>query len=597
MTWEIGFVFAVVTVAFALFVTERARVDAVALGIPVALLAAGIVSPRQAVAGFSDEATVIVAGMLILSLGLQKTGAVQLLGRWAGSAPLGGPRLRMAALCLLVAVLSAFLNNTTVVVVFLPVFMALSQQMDEPPSLWLMPLSFAAILGGTVTLIGTSTNVIVYGLARDRGYDDLTMFSIAPLGLIYLAVGMTYLLTIGYRLLPRRASAMDLSGRYAERSFVTELRVESDSPAAGKSLADLDWRARHDVTVMGLSRGDHVTYSLGGRRRIRAGDVLFVRGDTDDLLELAAREKLSTLAQRRAPGDAAAEATEAAEAARMVEILIGPRSPLAGRTLEDVRFQQRWDATVLAVQHEGRNVRGRISRARILPGDLLLVHGPPESLAAIADEPGFIPLGEVAPPAGPRPRALVALLCLIGVVVAAGTGVVGILHAVLLGVGAMLFTGSVRVEEIYAEMDWMIVFLLAGVIPLGIAMDQTGGAAWIGANLADWLGGYGPTAVVAGFYVATMVLTAVMSNAATAVVLTPIAILTAESLGMNPYALLVAIMFAASCDFLTPIGYQTNTLIYGPGGYRFSDYPRVGGILSLLLLVTASLLIPVFWPS
>src|SRR5687768_10325851 len=214
MTWEMGFVFAVVVAALALFIIERYPVDQVALAIPVVLLAAGILTPEEAVSGFSNTATITVAVMLLLSLGLIKTGAVAAIGRWARTARLGGPYLRMIVLCLIVASVSAFLNNTAVVIVFLPVFMAVAQQAQEPPSLWLMPLSFAAILGGTVTLIGTSTNLVVYGMAKSRGYDALTMFSIAPLGLIYLVIGLAYLFTVGRALLPRRAGQADLSGKY-----------------------------------------------------------------------------------------------------------------------------------------------------------------------------------------------------------------------------------------------------------------------------------------------------------------------------------------------------------------------------------------------
>ncbi|MFN2383212.1 MAG: SLC13 family permease [Gemmatimonadota bacterium] len=592
MTLEMGIVFAVIALALALFISERFPVDQVALALPVVLLLAGLITPAEAVSGFSNEATVTVTAMLVLSLGLVKTGAVATIGRWAVSAPLGGPRLRLAILCGLVAVLSAFLNNTPVVVVFLPVFLGLAQQFKQPPSLYLMPLSFSAILGGTVTLIGTSTNLVVYGLARDRGFDDLSMFSMTPLGLIYLAVGMTYMLTIGHRLLPRRHGPLELSGKYEVRRFVMELRVLEGSPAAGRSLADLRWGELYGVSVLGIHRGDRTIWAPGPRRRALAGDMLYAQGNTADLLRLAAREKLAHRAVREgSPLDLGSDS------ARLVELLVGPRSPLIGQTLRDVRFQQRYDATVLAIQHHGRTVRDRLAEVRLEAGDLLLVHGPGGALDGLAaDEEGFIPLSEVRPPGARHQRAGVAVTILVAVVAAAGVGI-PILPAALTGVVAMLFTRCVRIEEIRSEVDWMIVFLLAGVIPLGVAMDRTGAAEWIGHGAAELLGPLGPTATVAGFYLLTSFLTAVMSNTATAIVLTPIALETAAATGMNPYALLVTVMFAASCDFSTPIGYQTNTLIYGPGGYRFSDYLRVGLPLSALLVVTAALLIPVFWPS
>ncbi|HET6617274.1 MAG TPA: SLC13 family permease [Gemmatimonadota bacterium] len=591
MTLEMAIVFAVILGALALFVTERFPVDQVALTIPVVLLLAGILEPSEAVAGFSNEATITVAAMLVLSLGLMKTGAIAAIGRWAQSAPLGGTWTRLIVLCSLVAPVSAFLNNTPVVVVFLPVFLAVAQQTGEPPSRFLMPLSFSAILGGTVTLIGTSTNLVVYGLARDRGYDDLHMFSISPLGLIYCAVGLLYLFTIGRVLLPRRTGQTDLTGKYDVREFMTELHVRPDSPGAGKTFAEVRWGEIYGVAILGLRRGDRSLWGPVANRRVTPGDVLFAQGHSQNLLKLAEKEKLETPVQLQASIDLAAGD------ARLAEILIAPASPLVGRTLKESRFQQRYDTTVLAIQHHGRTERERLAEVRLEAGDLLLIHGAAPALDALADEPGLVPLGEVKRPAGSRPRALFAALILFSVVAVAGTGVMPILPAAMTGVVLMIFTGCVTLEEIYEELDWMVILLLAGAIPLGIAMDKTGAADWLAHHVATAFGPMGPRAVVAAFYLMTSIMTSIMSNNATAVVMTPIALVTAGDLGMNPYALLVAVMFGASADFMTPIGYQTNTLIYGPGGYRFADYARVGGPLNLLLLITATILIPILWPS
>ncbi|MGH7541427.1 MAG: SLC13 family permease, partial [Gemmatimonadota bacterium] len=590
--FEMAFVFAVILAALALFATERYSVDQVALAVPIVLLAGGVIGPDEAVAGLSSPATVTVGAMLVLSLGLVKTGAVATISRWALRAPLGGPTTRLLALCLIVAAISPFLNNTAVVVVFLPVFLALARHLRESPSRFLIPLSFSAILGGTVTLIGTSTNLVVYGLARSRGFEELTMFSIAPLGLIYLGVGIAYLFTIGRGLLPHRQGPPALSHKYDVRSFITELRVGEGSPVAGQTLGDLRWGELYGVSVLGIQRGSTAIPAPGARRLVQAGDILFAQGDAQKLLTLA-RDQVLTTPSERVRREVSLEGGDA----RLVELMVAPGSPLVGRTLRGVRFQQRYDAVVLAIQHHGVVMHERLPDARLEVGDILLVHGPPQALSDLADDPDFVPLGEVESPPAPRPRALVAVAILAGVVAAAGTGLVSILPAALTGVVLMLFSGCVRLEEVYADLDWSVVFLLAGLIPLGLAMDASGAAAWVGQGVAGWLGPLGPVAAVGAFYLITSLLTEIMSNNASSVVLTPVALITAAELGLNPYALIVAVMFGASASFMTPIGYQTNTLVYGPGGYRFADFLRVGAPLNLLLLVTASLLIPLFWPS
>lgn len=592
MSLEIAFVFVVLGVALWLFISERYPVDQVAVAIPVVLLVGGVLTPEEAVSGLSSPATVTVAAMLILGLGLVKTGAVATLGRWARTAPLGGPTSRLLVLCLVVAAVSPFLNNTAVVLVFIPVFVSLAQQAQEPASRYLMPLSFAAILGGTVTLIGTSTNLVVWGLARDRGFVELEIFSVAPLGLIYLAVGLAYLFTLGQWLLPRRLGPPDLSQKYEVRRYVMELEVGKDSPVAGKTLQELKWRELYKVSILGIQRGRRSISAPAAERFIEAGDVLFVQGDTRRLLGLARRLKLATPAER-VRRTLKLEHPEG----RLVELLIAPGSSLADQSLKDSRFRQKYGATVLAVQHHGVAVEtAKLADIPLAVGDLLLVHGPIGVLDQLADAADFVPMAEVERTA-PRPRALVAIGIMVGVIAIAGIGVWSILQAALVGVFLMIFSGCVRLKEIYQELDWSVVFLLAGLIPLGVGMFNSGAAEWLAQGVSSWLAPYGPTVAVGAFYLVTSLLTAVMSNNASAVVLTPVALVTAADLGMNPYALLVAVMFGASASFITPVGYQTNTLIYTPGAYRFGDFLKVGGPLNLLLLVTAAIFIPIIWPA
>ncbi len=591
MTIEIAFVLALTLAALVLFALDRMRLDQVAMAVPVVLLITGILTPAQAVSGLSSRATVTVGSMLVLGLGLRKTGLVSAIGTWARTAPLGGKYMRLFVLCLVCATLSPFLMTTAVVMVFIPVFVALAEQAEEPASRYLMPLSFVSILGGTVTLMGTSTNLVVHGEAMRRGFDELRMFSITPMGLICLAVGLLYLFTAGRALLPRRTRPPDLSSKYDVRSFVTELHVPDDSPANGQTLAELGWGERYDVQVLDIERSDREVTAPHGDRHIRPGDILYVQGSAERLVDLARRQRLTI------PGEGARQGRDVtSEGGRLVELLLAPGSTLVGRTLRESSFGQRYEATVLAVQQHGVTVTERLADLRLRVGDLILVHGSAHALARLADEPGFVPIGEVRA-AGRRPRAGVAAAIMASVVLSASLGVLDIMTAALAGVGLMVFTGCVRVEEIYAEVEWLVIFVLAGLIPLGVALEATGAAQM----LAGWVVGLtaplGEVGLIAAFYLVTASMTAIVSNAATAVMLTPVAILAATQAGVNPYALLVAVMFGASASFVTPFGYQTNVMIFGPGGYRFSDFVKVGGLLNLILLVTASIFIPIFWRS
>ncbi len=592
MTFPIAFVLGLTLATFVLFALDRLRVDQIALAVPVVLLLSGIVTPAEAVSGLSSRATVTVGAMLVLGLGLRKTGLVDAIGAWARTAPLGGKYARMFVLCLVCALLSPFLMTTAVVLVFLPVFVALAEQAREPPSRYLMPLSFVSILGGTVTLMGTTTNLVVHGEALRRGFDQLGMFSITPLGLICLAVGLLYLFTLGRVLLPHRLRTPDLSARYDVRRFVTELHVAEDSPAIGRSLSQLGWGQRHGVTVLDIERDGEMLAMPCGDLQIRSGDILYVQGGAARLVELARRQHLRT------PQEGEEHAFDpVAGPGRLVEVLVAPGSSFVGRTLGDLNFTQRYDATVIAIQQHGVTVRERLAQLSFRVGDLLLIRGAAPALQRLADDPGVMPLGEIRTQSGKRPRAGVAAAIMAGVVLSASLGVLDIMTAALAGVVLMLFTRCVHIEEIYGEVEWLVIFVLAGLIPLGVALESTGAAELIAGWVVTLTAPLGATGLIAAFYLMTAIMTAVVSNAATAVMLTPVALFAATQGGVNPYALLVAVMFGASASFVTPFGYQTNVMIYGPGGYRFMDFVKVGGLLNLILLVTATLFIPLFWGS
>ena len=586
MSYEALFTLGVAAAALVFFVTEAWRMDKVAIAVPLALLAGGVIDLPTAASGLSNSATLTVAAMLVLGLALQKAGIVEHLARTAKSVTLGGPTLRLALLCAIVAAISPFLSNTAVVVVFLPIFLALAVSSGQSPSRVLMPLSFSAILGGTVTIIGTSTNVIVHNVARNRGLDELSIFSIAPLGLVYLAVGLLYLFTIGRRLLPDRPAAGILGDEVSSRHFTTELRVTERSRSLHREFDGEAWIRRYGLDSATPLRS---WYALRGPATLAAGDLIAVSGSAAAIFDCAHREALST--PRLAKDTPADSNTSVGEELPIIELMVAPGSRLIGRTLRELRFGSRYSASVLAVQRPRRPLSGRLAQQRFLPGDLLLVQGEPKALSALVRDSGFTPIGEV-PGHAAKPPALVAGAVLLGVVIVSATGWVDLATAAFCGAILAVLLGCIRLSEIYRELDWAVIALLAGLLPLGVALDQSGAASSIGELLAHLLGNAGPTVAVLCFYLVTSLLTEVMSNQAAAVVLTPIAISTAASLGLSPYALIVAVMFGASASFMTPIGYQTNTLVYGPGGYRFSDYIRVGGPLNAILAVVAAFLIP-----
>lgn len=582
---------AVLLVALVLFVLERFPIEQVAISIPVVLLAAGVLTPTEAISGFASPATLTVGAMLVLSIGLVQTGAVRRIARWAQVARLGPPWLRLLILCLLVSAVSPFLNNTPVVLVFLPVFLAVAKRVGQSPSRFLIPLSYSAILGGTVTLIGTSTNLIVYGIALEHGYRELSMFSISGLGLLYLGTGLLYMMTVGRWLLPHRALPIDLSSKYDVRRFLSEVRIPSDSSAVGRTLRDLRWGEAYRVTVIGIAREEEVIWAPGGRHRLQADDVLLLRSDSEQLLSITTAMNLHPVTGNGESGPLDFGGRDQ----RMVEVLIAPDSPLAGRTLGELNFQRRNWATVLGIQRAGEPVQARLADVRLRPGDLLLLHGSAAVLDLVADEDGIVPLSHVRTRLRATPRAGIAAGIMGAVVFLASIDVMGILTASLIGVVLMLFTGCVRMTEVYERVDWMVLFLLAGLLPIGTAMEKTGVVDAIVGVVVGSIGGLPPEIVILLFYLLTSLLTEIMSNNAAAVILTPVALGSAADLGLNPYAALVAIMFGASASFMTPMGYQTNAMVYGPGGYRFTDYLKVGAPLNLLLAVVAALAIPRMW--
>lgn len=586
-------VLAILVAAVWLFATEKFPIDFVAVMVLGAVLVTGLVTVEEGISGFANPATITVGAMFVLSAGLMKTGALQALARLLerfGRHPLGLLLLLIPA----AALPSAFINNTPVVAVFLPLVLAVCARRKFSPSKFLIPLSFASQFGGVCTLIGTSTNILVSELSAQAGLGTFAMFEFSRLGLIMVAAGALYFLAIGYWLLPERRGE-ELTATYQLGEYLTELRVMAGSPLIGKTVRAARLDRHHDVTVLEILRGAEKLFAPLNEA-LRAGDILLVRGKVKALMELKSATQLEIEPEFKLRDDTLRSGDLA-----LVETLVAPRSRLQGRTLAELEFRRQYNAIVLAIQRQGHTFREQLRSVRLRFGDALLVMGPRAEIARLRAGEDLIVLEPVDEPALRQHKGILALVIVGLVVLFAAVPLVGgrplpILATAVLGCVALVATRCISLEEAYAAIDWKVIFLLAGILPLGIAMEKTGAAEFLARHSLQLVGDFGPVAVLAMLYLLAAVLTECMSNNACAVLLTPIAISTATGLGLSPKPFLMAIMFAASTAFATPVGYQTNTMIYNPGGYRFTDFMKVGIPLNLLFWVLAIYFIPRFWP-
>jgi di/tricarboxylate transporter len=783
MTPDIALVLGTILLAVVLFVTERLPMEVVALLVLVGLALSGLITPAEALSGFSNPAVVTVWAMFILSGGLARTGVASLLGRHVLRLA-GQGEVRLVVVIMLTAgVMSAFMNNVGVAALLLPVTMDIAQRTGSPPSRLLMPLAFGSLLGGLNTLIGTPSNILVSDAARDYGLQPFQLFDFAPVGLPITVVGIAFMVLVGRRLLPQRDPAREelpnsndrnLREFYGLQERLFLLRLPADSPLAGKTLAqsrlgavlglnvvailrdrrtqlapnpdtllhigdqllvqgrsdrlaelgrnhlllegdalEVDrlvssemgiaelrlspgsslvgqtlwqsgFRRRFGVNVLALRRGDALRRADLRDLRLQAGDILLVQGphtalealhgppdfefvrpasgaDVADIYHLHERlvalyvpadstlvgrtladgrlgeafgltvlgiqrgetthlmpapeeqvqahdtllvegrtEDLATLrglealqVEHQAPADLGA--LESAEAG-LAEVVLSPHTTLAGKTLRELHFREKYGLSVLAIWREGRAYRSNLGDMALRLGDALLLYGPHEKLKVLGSEPDFLVLTEEVQAAPRLKRAPWAVGIMAAVLLPVIVGWVPISIAAVAGAVLMVLTGCLTMEEAYRHIEWRAVFLIAGMLPLGLAMEQTGTAQFLAEGLVATLGGLGPLAVVAGLFLLGAAATQVMPSAAVAVLLAPMAFNAAVSLGISPYALLMAVAMAASASFLSPVAHPANLLIMGPGGYRFVDYIRVGLPLTLVVLVVLLLVLPVFWP-
>lgn len=583
-------VMGIVVGAMALFASGRMRVDLVALCVLASLLILRLITPSQALHGLANPATATVAAMFVLSAGLTRTGLVQWLARQIDRLA-GKSELRLiVVLSLAIAALSAFIVNTATVAIFIPVAIVLANARNVSASRVLMPLSFASQFGGVCTLIGTSTNILVSTIAVTSGMRAFGLFEFAPLGLVMVAAGTAYMAFVARFILPKREGEVQRVDKYRLADYLAEFSVGEESEFVGRTWRGTSASDDPEITLIKLIRGDEELWRPT-TTEMRPGDVLLLHGHVDRLIGLADESGLELR-----PEAVVDDAALAAGDVKLVEALVPPRSRLVGRTFQSSGFRGRYGAVALAVQRRGKVLRRRLADITIEDGDSLLLQGPETAVTLLKRSSDLIVTNELTDLFLRRNRAVIALAIMVAVVAAAAAGLVPILVAALLGAVAMVVLGCLSIEEAYQAIDWRVVFLLGGILPLGVALQESGAAAWLSRTVLAPLAGAGPLAVLAGLYLVTAVLTESMSNNAAAVILAPIAFSIARAMDVDPRPFLVAITFAASTSFATPIGYQTNTMIYAPGGYRFADYLRVGGPLNFIFWGLAVALIPLLWP-
>lgn len=586
----------IILVAVVLFATEYLTVDTVALLIMVTLVLTGVISPSEAAQGFSNSATLTVLFMFILSGALLKTGALQHLAVRISSGFKGRYTLSMAALMVFVAAVSAMVNNTPVVAVFIPVILQIANRSGIPATKMLIPLSFASIFGGMCTLIGTSTNILVSGIVEEHGLPAIGMFEMLPLGAVLLVLGVGYMLLIGFRLLPDRNDGARLTDTYHESAYLTDIELLATSPDVGKTIMDSELVSELRLDVVELRRNGASFNMPPGDLVLQAGDTLRVRCDLERIRSMKEQMRIQVTPSVRIGGN---DLTE--RGSSLVELVIPSGSIFEGKTLRDVDFRRSYRAIPLAIRHRKEVHQQHLYDVPLRAGDVILAEIKTHFLRQInklerGGESPFIMLSQDSLIDFNKKRFSLVLGIMLFMVILATLEVVPIVIGAMTAVAVLVVSRTITMKEAYASVSWSIIFLLAGALSLGKAMSNSGLDILIADSLIGGLGAFGPIAVVSGLYLVTSVLTELMSNNAAAALIAPIAIATAASLGLSPTPFIMAVTFAASASFLTPIGYQTNAMVYGAGNYRFSDFTRVGIGLNLLFWLISSILLPLIYP-
>jgi di/tricarboxylate transporter len=581
--------FGILAATLGLFIWGRWRVDVVAMGALIASVAVGIVPPAEAFYGFGHPAVVTVAAVLAISAALNRSGVVDVVVRRLTAAT-SSRTGQMTALGFFGGLISGFMNNVGALALLMPVAITTARKSGYSPSLLLMPLSFATILGGMTTLVGTPPNIIVSGFRREATGQGFALFDFAWVGVPLAAAGISFLVLVGWRFLPKERKAAAGTGEPFEiADYVTEIRVLEGEKVAGRTLTQVQKEAGVEFNVLQLIRSGWRYPGLLHRLTLREGDVLLVKADSKAIQTLVDHGGVELVEAAKM-----LEELEAADLA-VVEAVVTPVSWLAGRSPRSLRLRNLFGVNLLAISRKGQQIRTRLRDVRLEPGDVLLLQGDADNLAESVNRLGCLPLAERGLTLQPR-RAFVPLAIFVAAIAAIAVGVLPAAVALAAAVLVMVLAGVLSPSDVYESIDWDVVVLLGALIPVGGAMESSGAAAWLAGHLANIARSLPPHLVLGALMVCTMLLSDVMNNAATAVVMAPIALGLAPELGLNPDPFLMAVGVGASCAFLTPIGHQNNVLVMGPGGYHFGDYRRMGLPLDVLIVLLAVPLIPWAWP-
>jgi di/tricarboxylate transporter len=598
VTPEISYILILFVIALILFATEVLEVDVIAvlmllaLTVPIPTLSGKlqILKPSDALANFGDETVILLICDFMLTAGLVRTGVTAEIGRRLYTIGAKKPKLLVPILLCFAAAVSAWLPNTVTTAVFLPIALGICQKMNISPSKVLMPLAFAVILGGTCTLIGTSTNLVISGRLKDYGLEPISLFEMTPVGVPLAIAGLIYLITVGRKIIPERHKGRDLTVDYKMRDYLAELLVLPSSNLVGKTLRDANIGGKLDLNVLGIIRDKVQIFSPDPGLVIQVGDMLLVEGKMANIMRIkdVAGIDIKPDVKLRDPDLTSAEV-------ELAEIMLMPGSWLVGRTLKEAGFRERQNLTVLAINHHGGLRRNKLSISTLHAGDVLLVQGPRASVDRVAlDRRNFLVLGEISSTLPRVQRGGMALSIFVGVVLIASLGYLTFPIAFVLGVVLMFLTGCLTPEEAYQGVNWKMMVLIACMIAFGDAMDKTGAAKYVADLIVEYGSSYGPFAIMSAFFVLTTILTQPMSNQAAALVVLPIAVGTAHAVPMDPRMLVMTITFAASCSFVTPLE-PSCIMVYGPGRYRFRDFVVAGFGLSVVVYILTMLLVPVFW--